>query len=182
MRELRAAENRAKNTVRGKDAKGVDVNRDAFCLRVLKRGGGEVNVTSPWWPLQADQQPDTSRSALALMKQLATRLAWTDFSRGAIYRAQLWFEGLTDNESDAQSPVWRDQMARSLAYQFSRQQGDADVARQVVNFICDVIKPQHPRSAVENFLVTSEFFAREARAFRPAKADRIEPQTSRAGA
>lgn len=182
LRELRAAESRAKATVRGKDAKGVDINRDAFCLRVLKRSGGEVHVTSPWWPLQADQQPDTSRSALALMKQLATRLALTDFSRGAIYRAQLWFEGLTDNEADAQSPVWRDQMASSLAHQFSRQRGDAAVARQVVDFVCEVIKPKHPRAAIESFLVTSEFFAREARVFRPAKADQREPQVSGAGA
>lgn len=169
LRELRAAESRAKNTVRGKDGKGGDINRDAFCLRVLKRGGGEVNVTSPWWPVQTDQQPDTAQSALALMKQLAEQLALTDFSRGAIYRAQLWLEGLTDNAADCQNKAWRDQMTSSLAHQFSRQKGDPEVARRVVNFVCDVMKPQHPKSAIDNFLVTSEFFAREARAFRPDK-------------
>ncbi len=98
------------------------------------------------------------------MKQLAEQLALTDFSRGAIYRAQLWFEGLTDDASDIKNTRWRDQMTTSLAYQFSRQKGDPDVARRVVNFVCDVIKPQHPRTAIDNFLVTSEFFAREARA------------------
>ncbi len=45
LRELRAAESRARNTVRGKDNKGDDINRDAFCLRVLKRGG--ERSTSP---------------------------------------------------------------------------------------------------------------------------------------
>jgi CRISPR-associated protein Cmr2 len=168
LRELRAAEGRAKNTVR-KNGQGKDSDRDAFCLRVLKRGGGEVNVTSPWWPVQTDQQPDTSKSALALMKLLATKLALTDFSRGAIYRAQLWFEGLTDNAQDCKNPLWKAQMAQSLAVQFYRQKGDAAVAHQIVDFICDVMRPERPKAAIENFLVTSEFFAREARAFRPDK-------------
>ncbi len=171
LRELRAAESRAKNTVRGKNARGDDLNRDAFCLRVLKRGGGEVSVTSPWWPVNvANQQPDPSQSALSLMKELAQQLALTDFSRGAIYRAQLWFEGLTDDAGDAKTPAWRDQMTSSLAHQFSRQKGDPAVARQVVNFVCDVMQAQHPRTAIDSFLVTSEFFARETRAFAPTGA------------
>ena len=176
LRELRAAENRAKNAERGKDAKGDAINRDAFCLRVLKRGGGEVSVTSPWWPVKEDQQPDTSQSALALMKQLAQQLALTDFSRGAIYRAQMWFEGLTDDAPDAHSAVWRAQMTTSLAYQFSRQKGDPNVARNVVDFVCKVMQPQHPRTAIDNFLVTSEFFARETRSFVSEKAAQRKSQ------
>lgn len=168
LRELRSAESKAKNTDR-KDAQGQAANRDAFCLRVLKRGGGEVSVTSPWWPVdKPSQQPDTTQSALALMKQLAEQLALTDFSRGAIYRAQLWFEGLTDDPADTKDDRWREQMATSLAHQFSRQKGDREVARKVVNFVCDVMKPTHPRTAIDHFLVTSEFFARETRAFKDA--------------
>lgn len=166
LRELRAAESRAKNTVHGKDGKGEDTNRDAFCLRVLKRGGGEVNVTSPWWPVDENQKPETARSALALMKQLAEQLALTDFSRGAIYKAQLWFEGLTDDAKDAKSEVWKAQISSSLAYQFKRQKGSSELARQVVDFVCDVMQPANPKTAIENFLVTSEFFAREARSFQ----------------
>jgi CRISPR-associated protein Cmr2 len=166
LRELRTAESRAKNTPRGKDGKGGDIDRDAFCLRVLKRGGGEVNVTSPWWPVGENQNPETAHSALALMKQLAEQLALTDFSRGAIYKAQLWFEGLTDDAKDAKSAVWRAQMSTSLAYQFNRQKGSAELARHVVDFVCNVMQPEHPKTAVENFLVTSEFFAREARSFQ----------------
>lgn len=178
LRELRSAESRAKNTLRGKDAQGKDINRDAFCLRVLKRGGGEVSVTSPWWPVdQPNQQPDTTQSALALMKQLAEQLALTDFSRGAIYRAQLWFEGLTDDQADAQDPRWREQMTTSLAHQFSRQKGDMAVARSVVDFVCDVMKPAQPRTAIDNFLVTSEFFARETRSFSDRAKERTEERT-----
>ncbi|MDP2368755.1 type III-B CRISPR-associated protein Cas10/Cmr2 [Rhodoferax sp.] len=179
LRELRAAESTAKNTAHGND-NGQDINRDAFCLRVLKRGGGEVSVTSPWWPV-AGQIPNTAQSALALMKKLADALAKTAFSRGAIYDAQLWFAGLTDNPSDITNTVWRAQITASLAYQFDRKSGDAATANQVVDFVCDVIKPKHPRTAVEDFLVASEFFAREARSFKDraqaAKAAKKEAST-----
>lgn len=172
LRELRAAESTAKNTARGKNAQGQDINRDAFCLRVLKRGGGEVGVTAPWWPVN-DQQPDTARSTLVLMKRLAQELANTDFSRGAIYKAQLWFAGLTDDQSDAQNDAWRAQMAYTLQAQFKRQSAtlpEKDQARiallatEIVAFVCDVIRPEHPRTAIDDFLVSSEFFARAARA------------------
>ena len=57
-------------------------------------------------------------------------------------------------------------MTSSLAYQFKRQSGSAELARQVVDFVCDVMQSEHPKTAIENFLVTSEFFAREARSFQ----------------
>ncbi|MEI8323915.1 MAG: type III-B CRISPR-associated protein Cas10/Cmr2 [Betaproteobacteria bacterium] len=184
LRDLRAAESIAKNTAHGKrineGKEEEDLNRDAFCLRVLKRGGGEVSVTSPWWPV-AGQILQTSQSALALMKKLADALAKTAFSRGAIYDAQLWFAGLTDNQADAKNTVWRAQITASLAYQFDRKSGDAATAKQVVDFVCDVIQPKQPRTAVEDFLVASEFFAREARSFKDraqeAKAAKTEAST-----
>jgi len=152
LRQLREAESRAKSP-----------ERDRFCIRVLKRGGGEVSVTSPWWPVTADKQPVVELSALGLMKHLRNQLAFTDFSRGAIYRAQLWFEGLTDDAKDAQNKHWRDQMAGALAAQFSRQKGNPEVARELVDFVCNVVQPERPRTTIENLLVTCEFFARESR-------------------
>lgn len=155
LRQLGEAEGRAKSA-----------GRDRFCIRILKRGGGEVGVTSPWWDVMPgnDRRPLPERSGLALMKRVAEELAATDFSRGAIYRAQLWFEGLTDNRRDSErGSTWREQMAGTLAYQFGRQKGHPELAREVVNFICDVIGPEHPLTTINNFLTTSEFFAREAR-------------------
>ena len=163
LRQLRAAEGRAK-----------DAGRDRFCIRVLKRGGGEVSVTSPWWSVGADQQPETGSSALRLMKDLRDELAQTSFSRGAIYRAQLWFEGLTDDHANITDARWRAQVAGSLAYQFDRQNKSeagkrrvAQLAREIVDFICDVVRPGHPLTALDHFLVTAEFFARESRAALP---------------
>lgn len=155
LRELRAAENTAKSA-----------GRDRFHLRVLKRGGGEVSVVSPWWEVESDKTPNTAKSALALMKQLAVELALTEFSRGAIYRSQLWFEGLTDYKTDADDPRWRAQITGALAAQFNRQRGNPEIAKRVVDYVCEVMRPEHPKTALDHFLVTSEFFAREARAIQ----------------
>jgi CRISPR-associated protein Cmr2 len=160
LRQLREAEGRAKAA-----------GRDRFCLRVLKRGGGEVSVTSPWWKTGCDY-PEIETNGLRLMKRLRDELALTDFSRGAIYRSQLWFEGLTDNRDDIKNERWRAQMAGSLAYQFNRQKGDPEVAREVVDFVCDVIQPDKPKTALENFLSTAEFFARESRIKLPSPSGR----------
>ncbi len=122
LRQLREAEGRAKHHKRY-DTAGKETDRDAFCIRVLKRGGGEVSVTSPWWPVAGDQRPEVETSALGLMKDLRDELAKTSFSRGAIFRAQLWFEGITDGPGDIGNERWRAQLAGSLAYQFDRQAG-----------------------------------------------------------
>jgi CRISPR-associated protein Cmr2 len=154
LRQLRAAENKAKSA-----------GRDRFCIRVLKRGGGEVSVVSPWWK-PGDAHPDIGTNALGLMKRLRNELRLTEFSRGAIYRARLWFEGLTDDKPDAADSVWRERMSCALAAQFDRQKGNPKVAEEIVNFVCEVIQPEKPKTTLENFLATAEFFARESRATR----------------
>ena len=158
LRQLREAEGRAKSA-----------GRDRFCIRVLKRGGGEVGVTSPWWPVGDDQRAQVETSALGLMTRLRDELAATSFSRGAIYKAQLWFEGLTEWPEGAQTlEQWSEQMAGSLARQFERQQGPRELAREIVRFVVEVIRPDPKqvglKTLIENLLVTAEFFARESRA------------------
>ena len=152
LQQLRAAEASAK-------ANG----RDRFCLRVMKRGGGEEELAAPWWPLGERRQPRLDRSTVTLMGRLRDELAYTQFSRGAIYRAQLWFEGLTDRAEDIHDPRWRAQMTGALAQQFTRQEGRAALAREIVDFVCDVIQPTQPRTAIGQFLSVTEFFARPER-------------------
>jgi CRISPR-associated protein Cmr2 len=151
LRQLREAESRAKSS-----------GRNRFCIRILKRAGGEVSVTSPWWTSR-DDKPAVENSALRLMKDLRDQLVLTDFSRGAIYRSQLWFEGLTDEKADATDEHWRAQMAGALAAQFIRQKGAAQAAHDIVRFVCEVIRPEQPRTVLENYLATCEFLARESR-------------------
>ena len=78
---------------------------------------------------------------------------------------------MTDEVEDCQRPNWRDQMARSLAHQFKRQSRNdmpdlPKLAHSVVDHVCDVMQAQRPRTAVDDFLVVCEFFARETRAFK----------------
>ena len=155
LRELRSAEAEAKSA-----------GRDRFCLRVIKRGGGAQALTAPWWPLADQGQPHTERATLTLMARLRDELAHTNFSRGALYRAQLWFEGLTDRPQDTHDRRWRTQMAGALAWQFTRQSGSADLARDIVDFICDTFAPEQPRTAIQEFMAVSEFFARPERITR----------------
>jgi CRISPR-associated protein Cmr2 len=174
LRQLREAENRAKNA-----------GRDRFCIRVLKRGGGEVSVIGPWWnvPQDDEQHPVVERSGIALLKRIADELAATEFSRGAIYRAQLWFEGLTDNREDTKlGSIWREQVTGTLAYQFGRQKGHPELAREVVDFVCDIVKPAHPLTTLNEFLVTAEFFAREARAIAARGREKRNKQMEEASA
>ncbi len=178
LRQLREAERRAKNHKR-RNAAGQDTDRDAFCIRVLKRGGGEVSVTSPWWPVADGQRPEVGTSALRLLKDLRDELGQTSFSRGAIYRAQLWFEGLTEWPEGSQTlDQWSDQMAGSLARQFERQQGPRELAGEIVRFVVEVIRPDPQKvglkTLIENFLVTAEFFARESRIKDSAPVSRAE--------
>ena len=48
-----------------KSTAGKEADRDAFCIRVLKRGGGEVSLVSPWWPgrgRRATRRPGKERA------------------------------------------------------------------------------------------------------------------------
>ena len=113
------------------------------------------------------------------MKQLAVALAGTSFSRGAIYRSQLWFDGLSDNKDDPADATWRARVALGLSHQFDRQGGPGELASPIVDFVCDVMKPVRPLTAINDFLVTAEFFAREGRSFGLKARERREQSEKR---
>ncbi len=162
LRQLRLAEQAAK-------AHG----RNAFCLRVMKRGGGEVGIKSSFWNAASDS-PSLKDSPAGFILRLADALVTSDFSRRAIYKAQEWLNDLPPrpNGDDA---AWRDMVATYLAYQFDRQGGIKSLALEAVSLACEGVAPAVPVSAeraahreaiaLQNLLVTAEFFAREGRAF-----------------
>jgi len=165
LRELREAEGRAKRE-----------GRNRFCIRVLKRGGGEVGFTSPWWPTpeQASRRdPCVEHGSVPVLREVQKALAETDLSRSALYRAQLWLDALTDPLAAARAPVWRALASGSIAAQFERGGLSCDrssrVASRLVDFVCEVTPPAsgdagfRPRSALENLLAVAEFLARESR-------------------
>jgi CRISPR-associated protein Cmr2 len=152
LRELRGAEKKSK-------AHG----RNAFCLRVMKRGGGEVSVTSRFWE-KANEPPPLADTALGLMLRFAETLAQPGMSRRAVYRASEWLAGLPAR-SGKDDMAWRDMVATNLAFQLQKQGGVVRHAREFVELACRESPPADTARTLDNLLVSAEFFAREGRAF-----------------
>jgi CRISPR-associated protein Cmr2 len=139
MRELRAAEKRAKE----------EGGRDAFSITVIKRSGGALRLTAKWG------------EPLDLLAALRDFLAHGDTSRRAVYHTLEWLKALP-NPKD--SPA----MLRSLlAYQLARQSEGApkDRASSLADRLA-ILAAQQDKNGLnwlENFLTVAEFLARETR-------------------
>ena len=92
MRELREAEQRAKN----------EGGRNAFSLTVVKRSGGVLHLTAKW------DEP------LELLLKVRGFLADPSVSRRAVYNSLVWLKDLPEDAS-------ADMLGSLLGYQFSRQ-------------------------------------------------------------
>lgn len=153
MRELRAAEQRAKN----------EGGRDAFSITVIKRSGGALRLTEKWG------------EPVALLGDLRAFLADADTSRRAVYNSLEWLTDLPD-------PKGKPQMLESLlAYQFDRQAKKAARERHDVPCLAQRLakltadQPTNGLKWLENFLTVAEFLARETRG---GTADRAPPETA----
>jgi CRISPR-associated protein Cmr2 len=159
VRQLRQAEHDAKAHRQG--------GRNAFCLRVIKRGGGEVGVTSQFWT-PAGPLPALDRTALGLLMSFARLLAQPGVSRRAVYRTTEWLRGLP-LRPQGNDAGWRAMVAANLAFQLHRQgvnwPGEASAfAADFVALACsESVSPGATADTLENLLVTAEFFAREGR-------------------
>lgn len=153
MRELRAAEQRAKK----------EGERDAFSLTVIKRSGGALTLTAKWGDLG---------ETAALLNDLRRFLAADGVSRRAVYNSLEWLKDLPP-----QSPQTRQMLEQLLAYQFDRQadkqaKAQHDVpglARRLAELtFADKLHPATGKSArhldwLANFMGVAEFLARETR-------------------
>lgn len=160
LRALREAESSAKN-------KG---GRNAFCLRILKRAGGEVGVTDNWFrpPGPSDREGGT---AAGLLDNLMCMLARKGVSRRAAYNSVEWLATLPERPHAAL-------LAANLAYQFKRQGGDRELAERLADYACR----HHPARAaafLRDTLLTAEFLARETRQETPdSETDMVEPEAA----
>lgn len=148
LRELRAAEQRAKGYTRpGPDGKTVD--RDAFHITIIKRSGGALHLTEKWG------------EPVKLLGDLRDFLADKDTSRRAVYNSLEWMVDLPDPKD---KPAM---LASLLAYQLARQaKGDAKarasgLAKRLATLAA--AQPNHGLKWLENFLTVAEFLARETR-------------------
>lgn len=145
MRELRAAEKRAKN----------EGGRDAFSITVIKRSGGALRLTEKWG------------EPIALLGGLIAFLRAEGVSRRAVYNTLEWLHDLPDPKG---SPEMLDSL---LAYQFDRQietkkkhevlerHDVPGLARRLA--AVTATQTSDGLKWLENFLTVAEFLARETR-------------------
>jgi CRISPR-associated protein Cmr2 len=143
MRELRAAESRAKS----------EGGRDAFSITVMKRSGGALRFTAKW------------EGHLTLLGDLRAFLTGEAVSRRAVYNSLEWLRDLPEPEGDGAM------LETLLAYQFRRQtrkEGAADAADPVGTLArrlteLAMAQPKCRLDWLGKFLTVAEFLAREAR-------------------
>lgn len=142
LRELRAAESRAKN----------DGGRNAFSITIVKRSGGVLHLTEKWG------------AALQTLVALREFLQSEDVSRRAVYHTLEWLD-----EQSMPVDAFASGMAQALlAYQLDRQ-ANGEATRQVPALVDELVKlagewPADKRiDKLRNFLSVAEFLARETR-------------------
>ncbi len=143
LRELRSAEQRAKN----------QGGRDAFCLSILKRAGGALCVCEKWGG--ADE----------LLERLRKFLAQPGVSRRAVYNSLLWLRDLPDSAGESMlSQLLLHQLKRQTDHKTTEDFADLlGIARGLAQLA--VSNGNHrTQEWLANFMSTSEFLAREARA------------------
>ena len=154
LRELRAAERRAK-----------DAGRDCFNVTVVKRSGGNLALTARW-------------TELPLLLEVRDFLGEPDVSRRAVYHVLTWLQDLPD-DADAdmlQSMIaWQFDRQAGDAKQrhdlpglaerlveFAQRQGVGAPASVTPRNLAGA-RASNPLDRLENFLAVAEFLAREAR-------------------
>ncbi len=150
LKELRAAESTAKN-------KG---DRDAFSIRILKRGGGTVSTTAKWFA-----QSEEIKHPILLLQQLAQALGGEKLSRRAAYHAQAWVRDLPSRSLFNEEAMFARMLKANLQRQFKQQHGserDIVLAGELAVLACDAGKADESRW-LEGFLSVAEFLGREGR-------------------
>lgn len=142
LRELRAAEQRAKQ----------DGGRNAFSITIIKRSGGALQLTEKWG------------EPVNLLMAMRDFLASEDVSRRAVYHTLEWL-----NEKELPADAFDCGMARDLlAYQLDRQ-ARGGTRQQVEELAARLVRlalawPQENRiRRLRDFLSVAEFLAREPR-------------------
>lgn len=141
LRELRAAEQRAKH----------EGGRDAFSIVVIKRSGGALRLTEKWG------------EPVRLLSDLIAFLRAEGVSRRAVYHTLEWLHDLPDPGDDS------GMLESLLAYQLARQADGQTLKAQAPGLARRLAALTAAQSRdrlqwLENFLTVGEFLARETRA------------------
>ncbi len=153
LREVRAAEKSAKE----------QGGRDAFCLRILKRSGGALEVVLRW-------------KAIETFQVLIDFLRDPEVSRRAVYHSVQWLRDLPEPKGHEAM------LAELLAYQLKRQTASKAPlqAHDVDRLAMDLAQAaaHHDKAWLENLLSAAEFLARETRSTFPENTEKREGEAA----
>ena len=155
LKSLRNAEKRAKNS-----------GRNAFAIDLLKRSGGAVKLTCPWF-----RNPETPESLLdspmGQLIRLSGALATTDMSRRAAYIAQDWLGQLPPESLFRHDPtLYQSLLQKSLEYPLSRQNQGVEKVHDLAKGLVELamgLNNQKATGFINHFMGIAEFLARESR-------------------
>lgn len=145
IRELRAAEQRAKN----------EGGRNAFSITVIKRSGGALRLTAKW-----GEKGERSEAA-ELLQELRRFLAHDDVSRRAAYHTLQWLDERELPKPTGDAAMLQALLARQLAQQAQGVQNPG-LAQHLVAL---TLKEDEDKRItwLRNFIAVAEFLAREIR-------------------
>lgn len=156
LRELRSAEKIAKNA-----------GRDAFAVRVLKRGGGAEDLSLKWLLESKGQQwakmPELESTSMGLLMELRDQLSGKgDLSRRVAYVVNSWLPQLPNATIDDDKNFVA-MIETTLSYQLDRQGGDGRFAAMLID-LAGRNKATTLKENLRGVFAVAEFFAREGRA------------------
>lgn len=153
LRELRAAEQAAKNYERPGDGQSGLKNRDAIHIRIIKRSGGKLELSLDWG------------EPLALLEALRSFLAREEVSRRAVYLTLEWLDHVPETNAQLAETM----LAAMLGYQLKRQSlgGAAKEAPALAARLAkQAVRHAKPKEWLTHFFCVADFLAREQRQAR----------------
>ena len=148
IRELRAAEQRAKN----------EGGRNAFSITVIKRSGGALRLTAKW-----GEKGERSEAA-GLLQELRRFLAHDNVSRRAAYHTLQWLDERELPKPTGDAAMLQALLARQLAQQAQGAQ-EAQAPGLAQRLVALTLKEDEDKRIawLRNFIAVAEFLAREIR-------------------
>jgi CRISPR-associated protein Cmr2 len=152
LKELREAEKSAKNA-----------GRNAFCIKILKRGGGAETLTDRWWHGELNEDIKSNgfkNTGFGLIQRLIKETGKESFSRKTFYAVNDWLHHLPQNQAEQ-----KEMASALLQHQFRQHGAEPQLAKDLIEEVFNPLRSKNfmPLETLKDYLFVSEFLGREIR-------------------